>query len=418
MLNMGPAGTSAAQKPLGNTAGAVPITALAAVPMGTAPAAAYRLLSVPTATQGTLSLGGAALAGPRTLSLTEAQQLAFTPARPFAGNATFLFAATDGQGQNSRAARYTIPVAPDAPAAYANTAPKTTLAAYQNGDVITNFFDANGGRLSSAGQVADNGVRRAAATNLSGPAGTAGQTLTDLGLALDPATGQLSVADRTKLHAGTYSLAVTTTDANEGVTTQAVRFGVGETPLPVVLVAFTAQPVQNRDAQLNWTTASELRSASFTVERSLDGLAFKAVHELAAQGSKPTATTYAWLDAGIGAQAGSNLVYYRLRQTDLDGTTAYSGVQAVHFAGATTPVLALYPNPAQASATLSLASLPAGAYQVRLLDALGRVVRQLPGTGGLSQTLDLDDLTPGAYLVQVASIDGTALQLQSRLVKE
>ncbi len=173
-------------------------------------------------------------------------------------------------------------------------------------------------------------------------------------------------------------------------------------PLPVVLATFTALAA-DRAAQLTWTTASEINSAYFTVERSLDGITYAEVSRVGAQGNKQTTTTYAYPDANAASllPAGQSL-YYRLRLTDLDGSYSYSSVRTVSFGPATQ--LALYPNPATAATLLDLGALPAGeACQVRVFDAVGRLVWATPATGATSLPLPAQQWATGIYLVQVST---------------
>ena len=194
-------------------------------------------------------------------------------------------------------------------------------------------------------------------------------------------------------------------------------------PLPVQLAAFTAQATPSgRSARLAWTTASEVNSAYFDIERSTDGVAFTKLGRVAGQGSKTTATTYAFADQeGLGAQP-AGLAYYRLRQVDTDGTATYSPVRTVTLGGASATLQAsLYPNPAQASTTLDLSALPtAASYQVQVLDATGRQVQRLAVAGGQAQALDLNSLAPGLLTVLVtgAQADGTAFRQALRLHKD
>jgi hypothetical protein len=187
-----------------------------------------------------------------------------------------------------------------------------------------------------------------------------------------------------------------------------------------VLSAFTATAVGNRDAQLAWTTASEANSAYFDLERSLDGQSYAKVGQVAAKGTSLVASAYAFTDAGVAARA-TGPVYYRLKQVDLDGKTAYSPVRTVSFTKAASLALSLYPNPAQLATSLDLSQLPAGAtYQVQLLDATGRLVRTASFGGGLPQVLDLRDLASGTYhvLVTGSQPDGAPLRQNLRLTKE
>ena len=144
------------------------------------------------------------------------------------------------------------------------------------------------------------------------------------------------------------------------------------TPLPVELVAFTVTGQGPSAVRLAWATALEKNSLRFEVERSLDGVGFAAIGQVAAAGSSPAAHAYALTDAAL--PAGAATLYYRLRQVDLDGAAHYSPVRAV----AVGTALSLFPNPTTGAATLSGA---AAGTPVQVLDALGRVVAtaQLPG---------------------------------------
>lgn len=193
-------------------------------------------------------------------------------------------------------------------------------------------------------------------------------------------------------------------------------------PLPVQLAAFTAQAAPGgRGARLAWMTASEVNNAYFDVERSFDGVTYTKLGTVAGQGSKTTATTYAFADQGENARP-VGPTYYRLRQVDIDGTAAYSPVRTVSASElGTAGQASLYPNPAQAQATLDLSALPTSAsYQVQVLDATGRQVQRLAVAGGQAPALDLSPLAPGLLTVLVTGTqaDGTPFRQALRLQKQ
>jgi hypothetical protein len=236
------------------------------------------------------------------------------------------------------------------------------------------------------------------------------------------AAGGTLHGDNASTHLGDgWIISVSTRTATTATTATAATLA----PLPVKLVSFTAQAAaDSRSAQLAWATASEMNNAYFEVERSFDGAAYAPLGRVAGQGNKTTTTTYTFVDQqGLGTQP-AGLVYYRLRQVDLDGTATYSPVRPVRLgaADATAQVsLSLYPNPAQTSTTLDLSALPATAsYQVLVLDATGRQMQRLLLAGGQAQPLDLSALTPGLLTVLVTGnqADGTPFRQALRLHKE
>ena len=170
------------------------------------------------------------------------------------------------------------------------------------------------------------------------------------------------------------------------------------TPLPVHLVAFTAQSAGPAAVQLAWTTASEQNSAAFEVERSVDGERFVAIGTVAAAGTSSAPRRYELLDGQL--PGGASQLYYRLRQADLDGTASYSPVRTVAVGGPAT--LALFPNPTHGGAATLTGAAPG--TTVRVYDALGREVLAAPADASGTAALALPaGLPTGVYVVRVGS---------------
>ncbi|HEX2617284.1 MAG TPA: DUF2341 domain-containing protein, partial [Flavobacteriales bacterium] len=94
--------------------------------------------------------------------------------------------------------------------------------------------------------------------------------------------------------------------------------------LPVELLGFDATNVDDAYVQLSWATASEHDNDHFTVERSLDGENWTEVAQVAGAGESQGLLHYDARDED--PEPGYN--YYRLLQTDHDGTTTASHIQA------------------------------------------------------------------------------------------
>ncbi|QKG57839.1 T9SS type A sorting domain-containing protein [Hymenobacter sp. BRD128] len=437
------------QSPMGNTAAnnsATPngllISPLAASDPQNALSATtpFTIVSIPPTSQGVLyySTNGtstgtyAAVAANQTLTAAQATTLRFLPSTSFVGNASFTYLATNAAGAQSPVVEYTIPVAADQPTSYVkynDTKGGTNTNKYVTNDILAQVTDPNTAVYTAGGLIynATTGVLQSGAANGLPTTGTnavlASGTL-PAGVSLNPTTGTIYVSNASLLAnnptAQTYTVSVTTTDSNGGTNTTPVSFVIGAYPLPVELTAFTASAVQNRDTKLSWTTASELNSAYFDVERSLDGLAFTKIGQVAAQGTVTVATNYTFTDLNA-ARLAQGPVYYRLKQVDFDAKASYSPVRSVSFTKAGTVALSLYPNPAQSATTLDLSQLPTtGTYQVQLLDATGRLVRSASLGGGLAQSLDLHELATGTYHVLVTGTlaDGSTLRQTLRLTKE
>jgi hypothetical protein len=189
----------------------------------------------------------------------------------------------------------------------------------------------------------------------------------------------------------------TKTVTKTGITSFSIwTLGNSANPLPVELVSFEAATQGPAAVRLTWATASELNSQAFEVERSLDGVTFAKVSQVAAAGNSATTRSYSMLDAAL--PVGARLLHYRLRQVDQDGTAHYTPVRTVAL-GAAAAGLSIYPNPTPGAATLSgaLAGAP-----VQVLDALGRVVAT--ATADASGTAALPaGLPAGVYVVRAGA---------------
>lgn len=177
---------------------------------------------------------------------------------------------------------------------------------------------------------------------------------------------------------------------NVGYAVQLYQATVTFTPLPVELTAFTGE-AQASAVALKWTTASEKNSAYFQVERASPAAPerFEAIGQVDAAGSSAHALTYSSVDSRPAA-----LGYYRLKQVDKDGSSAYSPVVAVR----ATPALALqaYPNPTNGTLTLT------GPADTRftLFNQLGQAVQEGTLTAAQSGKLDFSHQPDGLYFLR------------------
>lgn len=164
-----------------------------------------------------------------------------------------------------------------------------------------------------------------------------------------------------------------------------------QNPLPVELLAFSARPDGDR-VRLDWTTATERNNAFFTVERSADNGLFSAVLEVEGAGDSQQQLDYLAYDPS----PLPGLSYYRLRQTDHDGTSTVSAAVAVQFADQVARPW-VYGNDGE----LWLRSGVAAGTLVEVLDASGRVVRSFRTGDEAVMRLPVNDLRPGAYLLRL-----------------
>ena len=120
------------------------------------------------------------------------------------------------------------------------------------------------------------------------------------------------------------------------------------------------------------------------------------------------------------AQPLPGLNYYRLRQTDLDGSESLLGIIAVAF-GSTQEVVQVYPNPVSSEAFfVQTKNIPAGAQlEFTLTDLLGNRIRQIttePNAGAF--VFPMENIAPGAYLFFVYNLDNRQLLKETLLLRQ
>lgn len=122
-------------------------------------------------------------------------------------------------------------------------------------------------------------------------------------------------------------------------------------PLPVKLLSFGAEKSGEKNAHLNWSSASEINSNYFAIERSFDKVKWSEIGKVNAAGNSQIVTNYQYMDVGVYNGVASQLnVHYRLRMVDIDGTFEYSPIETVNFGKSQSIVnsreFLVYPNPA------------------------------------------------------------------------
>ncbi|TGE21476.1 hypothetical protein E5K00_14415 [Hymenobacter aquaticus] len=182
--------------------------------------------------------------------------------------------------------------------------------------------------------------------------------------------------------------------------------------LPVTLTAFTAQRSAATVA-CAWATATETNSAYFVVERSANAATYAEIGRVAGAGTSTRPHSYAFIDQ----QPLTGTTYYRLRQVDTDGSTAFSPVAVVQ-GGAASADFAITPNPGAGRYELRTNFREATQLRGRVVNLLGQSVLELnePVAAGEARLpLLLTGQPAGLYLVQLATAAGPVVL---RVVKE
>lgn len=182
--------------------------------------------------------------------------------------------------------------------------------------------------------------------------------------------------------------------------------------LPVEWLDFVAYQKGPKEVMLEWTTAEEGSNDHFEIERSLDNTFFGKIGEVKATSNPQSVNFYDFPDTQVPA----NILYYRIKQIDLDGMFSYSEVRKVVINPDMAWEFDLYPNPANEQVNLQLRlSEESGSYSVRLLDMTGRLILQEQQTfvNGQRWEMPVDKLAEGLYQIELfRHADGTRMTRQ------
>ena len=174
---------------------------------------------------------------------------------------------------------------------------------------------------------------------------------------------------------------------------------IDQTSLPLHLLRFEVNK-QDRQAHIEWEVAHEQAGDQYCLQRSQDGITFEDLICLEATQDKSLAA-YQHIDEN--PMYGYN--YYRIHQIDAAGVSDYSPTKVVDFGKAGQEVQ-LYPNPTNGVLWAALPIMD-GDYQFQIIDALGRVVKELQINAGQGvQQLNVAGLAAGTYVVRMTTPEG------------
>lgn len=179
--------------------------------------------------------------------------------------------------------------------------------------------------------------------------------------------------------------------------------------LPVTFLGINAKKEVNNTVSIKWDVADEVDVRGYEVEKSTNGATFTKVGFVAANG-KPA---YSFTDGAMT----EGVVYYRVKNVDLDGKYKYSSVVKLNGKSNTSStVLKAFPSPAQSQVTLQHEKLGASGF-ITLTTLSGQVVKRItPGAQAVQTVIDLNGTQPGMYLLQTSDGNGNVENI--KIVKQ
>ncbi|MBI3235629.1 MAG: T9SS type A sorting domain-containing protein [Bacteroidetes bacterium] len=172
--------------------------------------------------------------------------------------------------------------------------------------------------------------------------------------------------------------------------------------LPIQLINFGGS-CRGEEKQFEWSTASEQNTAYFMIEGSNDGMNWVELYKSKAASISSTTKTYT-------AKIASNkMQFYRLKQTDLDEKTSYSGsiVVANCIESHILDIEQIYPNPSSGTFNIQYTQSQTENGSLELLNSLGVKIKTFDG---LPNNIDLSELNNGVYILQLKTNAKTILR--------
>jgi hypothetical protein len=171
--------------------------------------------------------------------------------------------------------------------------------------------------------------------------------------------------------------------------------------IPVTLINFAGKNTDNGN-MLSWQTATEINSSHFDVERSLDGHNFGAIDQIKTNNKS---SAYSFLDKN----AMSNLIYYRLKMVDLNGSAEYSKIVSITKSNLKNEYK-VFPNPIKNQFNIQFTHSIDGEIQISFLNNLGQKVYTSKHKTSVSINninLDFSQLPNGIYYGEIFETDNS-----------
>lgn len=172
---------------------------------------------------------------------------------------------------------------------------------------------------------------------------------------------------------------------------------------PIDLNYFEAASVNDFTVELSWETLQEINNDYFSIERSTTESNWEEIATMQSVGNTSAPITYSYIDQNVHF----GTLFYRLRQTDLDGHSSLSSTQMINLADEDATTIKIFPNPAQT--TLTVEGNPQALSRIRILDLMGQSVKNQVGIRNRSEysiEFDVSHLPAGIYTIVTESSSG------------
>lgn len=161
--------------------------------------------------------------------------------------------------------------------------------------------------------------------------------------------------------------------------------------LPIELIYFNVYQ-KNNEIVIDWKTETERDNDFFTIEKSLDGKSFKVLTYEKGAGTTTEEQFYTYSDF----EPFKGISYYRLSQTDFDGTNVEFDIKSIQFKAE----LGVYPNPSHYQ--YFIYGIPKNTNaKIRVYDLNNKEVSAIEYKDNGIVIVELVDIPEGIYILKI-----------------
>ena len=214
---------------------------------------------------------------------------------------------------------------------------------------------------------------------------------------------------------GNAKLAYSTVAANycvkypTAVTGPMVLLTTGSCSLPLSLIYFTANKINEGENLLTWSTSDEVNIKEFELSRSYDAVNFENIAVVEARGSSLSSQEYSYKDYSAVAE---KTIYYKLTAIDLNDQTTSFRIAVIEESGST-KIVSIYFDPGDKVICTNLSKPVVEDTEWSIYNSTGQIVAKDKIASGSAQLVHhAYALTTGIYNY---FISGNGIQLRGKL---
>jgi hypothetical protein len=177
-----------------------------------------------------------------------------------------------------------------------------------------------------------------------------------------------------------------------------VPFVIGVVTLPVKFESFMLS-LEVSDVLVQWSTAQEINSATYEVEKSLDAKNWNTIAYILAAVNSSSVSNYSYKDKEVSG----SVIYYRIKEVDQNGTVTYTSIRSIRTETAVFNSNIKIAN-SQHTVFIQFQQEVKGNVMVRLISLSGQIITQQVVNQPVGQlTLNANSNLKGNYIISISN---------------